>query len=351
MAPSSHAYHPPRGSNKSPSRSSCPPAPRRRQFCHSSSRPTFRMRPALLPPLVIPKRHSTQPVLLEKEMAIPQYRPSYQSLPPRPRPQPRPELKLDDFDDIDVFNFYNPCLLPPSPIKPVPVRASTDPGIVELPAHPREPSPCADLGLRRWTHTVSRREKSYRRRSNDNAPMPSRPRSRSPSPYLDPSQGLPSAPLAPKPRRVSLPKWEGYNVPDTSPPPIVFHRHHAEEDNEHTPLEKDTLCRDDARDEDTEATTPYLAAKPDTDARVSQDGYHEREQAALRELWGVIDGLLGPGSSLGDYDAKSIASSVEALGKGWQGKGRMTGGEKPHSMYGQHEGAWWRAFRQGLLLS
>ena len=308
------------------------------------------MRPALLPPLVIPKRHSAQPVLLEKEMAIPLYRPSYQSLPPRPRPQPRPELRLDEFDDIDVFNFYNPCLLPPSPIKPVPVRANTDPGIVELPTHPRDPSPCPALGLRRSTHTVKGRHQNYRRRSSDNTLMQSHPRSRSPSPPSRPIPRTPSPPLAPQPRGVSLPQWEGYNVADTSPPPIVFHLQ-SENDREHTPLQQDASCEDGQRGQETEAITPYLAVRPGSEHRVSQDGYYEREQAALRELWGVIDGLLGPGASLGDYDAKSIASSMENLGKEWEGKARQAGRDKDHSMYGQHEAAWWRAFRQGLLLS
>jgi hypothetical protein len=109
-------------------------------------------------------------------------------------------------------------------------------------------------------------------------------------------------------------------------------------------------------EEDEEYTTPYLAMRPDSRGtqQQQQQGYQEREQAALRELWGVIDGLLGPGKQLGDYDAKSIASSMDGLAgikaaDGWDGGVRRECGEGDQIMYG--EATWWRAFRQGLLLS
>ncbi|EAQ93779.1 hypothetical protein CHGG_02014 [Chaetomium globosum CBS 148.51] len=104
-------------------------------------------------------------------------------------PSRPPELKLDDIDDIDVFNFYNPCLLPPSPIRPFPARSHTDPTL-NLPAPPpysRDPPPdsMSAPGLRRSTYTVSRRGRETNpRRTNYVAIMPPAPasRPRSPSP-------------------------------------------------------------------------------------------------------------------------------------------------------------------------
>lgn len=42
--------------------------------------------------------------------------------------------------------------------------------------------------------------------------------------------------------------------------------------------------------------------------------YVERERDALRELWGAVDTLLGPGSGLGDYDATSTIDSNATIG-------------------------------------
>jgi hypothetical protein len=110
--------------------------------------------------------------------------------------------------------------------------------------------------------------------------------------------------------------------------------------------------------------TPYLAVRPGSWLGMGREegGYvygqeryghgQERDQLALRELWGVIDGLLGPGKNLGDYDANSIASSMDELAKAagqWDGVGKSDSSRGGESMYG--EAAWWRAFRQGLLLS
>lgn len=103
--------------------------------------------------------------------------------------------------------------------------------------------------------------------------------------------------------------------------------------------------------------TPYLAVRPDSRLGMGRleggcwDG-QERDQLALRELWGVIDGLLGPGKNLGDYDANSMAGSMDGLAKAagqWDGVGKRDSSRGGESMYG--EAAWWRAFRQGLLLS
>ncbi|KAH6651292.1 hypothetical protein F5144DRAFT_559040, partial [Chaetomium tenue] len=196
MAPTSQIYRPswkPNRPHRRPRRPSL--QSRDRQIRCESAPPRFRMRPDLLPPLVIPKRRSPPPILvashaqhIQREVERP-FRPSYHSLSPRLRASRPPELKLDDIDDIDVFNFYNPCLLPPSPIRPFPARSHTDPTL-NLPAPPpysRDPPPdsMSAPGLRRSTYTVSRRGRETNpRRSNYVAIMPPAPaaRPRSPSP-------------------------------------------------------------------------------------------------------------------------------------------------------------------------
>ncbi|KAK4151061.1 hypothetical protein C8A00DRAFT_36290 [Chaetomidium leptoderma] len=335
------------------------------------------MRPALLPPLVIPTRHSAKPILIapsyyyqpQTERAISSYRPSYQSLPPKPPPKPRRqaplEIKLEDFDDIDVFNFYNPCLLPPSPIRPMPARASTDPNLTESSTCTRDPLACPAPGLRRSTYTVTRRERSNCGRNNRITASFPPPRSRSPSPPPPYAKSLPplpieSTPVSPiesrppspvpalRPRRFSLPQW------DTSSSIYTFETLDVE--SLLSPKEGQGSQREEVEEEVEEYLTPFLQSRPVSLFGRSQDGYEEREQTALKELWGVIDGLLGPGTGLGDYDATSIASSMEGLGKALRGleggDSSRNSGVRVDSVYGvQQEAAWWRAFRQGLLLS
>lgn len=104
-----------------------------------------------------------------------------------------------------------------------------------------------------------------------------------------------------------------------------------------------------------------------------------RDSAAMRELWGVIDGLLGPdGRRLGDYDASRMSmttngslgvnGNVPANGNEVEKEGYVVsevseeseseteeeeeeeqdaGDKKRYS--GEH--TWWRAVRQGWLLS
>ncbi|KAK4040971.1 hypothetical protein C8A01DRAFT_15212 [Parachaetomium inaequale] len=349
------------------------------------------MRPDLLPPLVIPKRRTRAPILVAShpqqptEQPVSQYRPSYQSLPPKPLPKPPAEHKLDDFDDIDVFNFYNPCLLPPSPIVPFPARAHTDPTLSSAPPPPysRDPPPGVAPGLRRSTYSLSRRDRDYRRRSNYVALLPPS-RSRSPSPPRGSSETPPSpfsiqrspSPLyARPPPQISLPHWDtcGRSSFEVSRPPSPAVAPHPQPVaslpvpqwdasssiySVYTGEVPTMHANDDGADswgqEDEEYTTPYLAMRPDSrGTQQQQQGYQEREQDALRELWGVIDGLLGPGKRLGDYDAKSIASmdslaNLKAAG-GWDGAVKRSSGDSDQTLYG--EATWWRAFRQGLLLS
>ena len=334
------------------------------------------MHPALLPPLDIPKRWSARPVLLDGLMDQPIYRPSYHSLPPKPRPQPRPTV---DFDDIEVFNFFNPCLLPPSQINPIPARLTIDRGLVELPARTRGPSPCPapDVGLRRSTLTVTRRGRSYRRRSNGNPLTQSYPRSRSPSPAF-PESGPPSpSPLSPEPRRVNLPQWDEYSVAnmqwdddsdtdsqwdgktvagsqwdecsvvDMAPSSPVAHQAYSETEWDDTPVESQHTHR---AEETLEDDTPYLK---ETEYWLRQETGPDGEQAALRELWGAIDGMLGPGANLGDYDTKSVAGTVDGLRTpvdDWNGDVRRGSDERVRGDCGR-EASWWGAVRRSLLLS
>jgi hypothetical protein len=321
------------------------------------------MRPTLLPPLVIPKRPSRQPVLVasyphQMEEPISYYRPSYHALPPKPLP-PRPELKLDDIDDIDVFNFYNPCLLPPSPIRPVPAGTSTEPDLAELPTPAEAPAPCPEAGLRRSTYTASRRGRN--RRLSDYYSIPSIRSESPPPPRYTPELRPPSPFHVPQLRSVSLPRWDAsssiysFSIHETEgihPPGEGQDAEEDHTDGNHTDGNHTHGNHTDV-DKQQDPLTPYLRVRPDFDDRASQGGYQEREEAALRELWGVIDGLLGPGKKLGDFDAKSIvsmASSMEGQGK-TLGHSRHGSGERLGTYGTQHEATWWRAFRQGLLLS
>jgi hypothetical protein len=282
------------------------------------------------------------------EEPISYYRPSYNSLPPKPLP-PRPGLELDDIDDIDVFNFYNPCLLPPSPIRPVPPGTRTEPDLAELPARAEEPPALPETGLRRSTYTGSRRGRS--RRLSDYYSIPSIRSESPPPPRYSPELRPPSPLHVPQPRSVSLPQWDAsssiysFSIHETEGIHHPGEGQDAEEDHtdgNHTDV-----------DQQQDPLTPYLRVRSDFDDRASQGGYQEREEAALRELWGVIDGLLGPGRRLGDFDAKSIASMASSMdGQGKRlGHSRHGSGEGLSTYGTQHEATWWRAFRQGLLLS
>ncbi|KAL1839244.1 hypothetical protein VTJ49DRAFT_1722 [Mycothermus thermophilus] len=103
------------------------------------------MRPDLLPPLQIPQTYSSRPVLLGKyryptrpDQPVFFHTPSYSYLTYKPLPPPPSSRRLVDFDDIDVFKFYHPCVLPPSPIV-VPTRPNTEPA--ELPGCLANPPP------------------------------------------------------------------------------------------------------------------------------------------------------------------------------------------------------------------
>ncbi|KAL2186676.1 hypothetical protein L209DRAFT_780593 [Thermothelomyces heterothallicus CBS 203.75] len=501
---------------------SCPPrisfVPPDRPTLPNSARPRFRMRPEFLPPLIIPKRRTRTPILVatcprrqeqekqqqqqqdeeEKEQEqqpgrrpLPIFRSSYRTppatLPATAFPNPPPERKPDDFDDIEAFSFYNPCLLPPSPVAPpFATRSYTDPshGIPPLEPAPAPPPPppfpdyspqrwrqqqrqeedplpppprpgSAQPGLRRSTQPLNR---DYRRRGGNRAaasvpppafrPPRTHPAAR-PDPELPPSpfsiQRSPSRLYARPPRRragpgpgpgpaaqqqqqqrqISLPRWDtcgppGFEAsrppspvvaahPRPAKPPVEWdaksmsssvysmytddvvqspyysHSHNNNDDN-------DDSLYDDDDDDDGSSTpgswgrrdgggyvTPCLAVRPPgQEGRKrgggggggggGEGGYKEREAAALRDLWGVIDELLGPDRRLGDYDAMSITSSMNgemaaaaaAAAAAASAAGDHSRPSAPRASYSNREsrrsgvsgeGAWWRAVRQGLLLS
>ncbi|KAK3309431.1 uncharacterized protein B0T15DRAFT_3165 [Chaetomium strumarium] len=343
------------------------------------------MRPVSLPPLVIPNRRSPAPVLLGsyqgseqrlREMPVPvsRFRLVHRSPCDSPRPEPRVgPLEHDFIDDIDLFKFYNPCLLPPTPIRPHPATQCA-----ELPADSRDPAPRPDPSLRRSKRTVTRRSRSYRRHTHATGPYPRRARSRSPSqppPYsAGPARARsppPSPPRAPQPRRVSLPRWALWDLEDT---PVA-------DNNPYPEGQQDTPESDGTLDMGRRHNTPSLVRGPEDGGSrlgvVDECGYYEQqqaqqqEQAALRELWGVIDGMLGPGTNLRDYDARSVsaASSIYSPWDGvdvddvWNDGLRQQGGISSSSSSSSSEdtvvpdgyeapqkAGWWRSFRQGLLL-
>ncbi|KAL2145780.1 hypothetical protein VTI28DRAFT_6279 [Corynascus sepedonium] len=381
------------------------------------------MRPDLLPPLIIPKRRTRPPILVAthpghqtEQPPLPVYRPSYPSLPARAFPNPPPEQRLDDIDDIDVFDFYNPCLLPPPSVATFPSRSHTDPShnFPPPPPYTLDPQPESASGLRRATQPLNR---EYRRRANHQV-VPSRPHT-PPTTRRDPE--LPPSPFSiqrspsrlyartEKPARkpIRLPQWDacgggggGPSFESSRPPsPVVAphpqparppdwdatssvysiytddvraspyphdHRDNGEEDDSSSSRGSPASW---GHDDEGGYITPYLAMRqPGENQRPSQEGggfgyYREKEEAALRDLWGVIDGLLGPGGKrLGDYDAASIASSVSmsematAAGVAAADDHSDTTPRASHhresgqSVHGDGT-AWWRAVRQGLLLS
>ncbi|KAL2150987.1 hypothetical protein VTH82DRAFT_6085 [Thermothelomyces myriococcoides] len=228
------------------------------------------MRPELLPPLIIPKRRTRTPVLVavhprrqdpekpqeedgkeEKEKVVEKteqsggqfsiFRPSCQTprapLPASAFPNPPPERKPEDIDNIEAFSFYNPCLLPPSPVAPsaaarsypdprpgfphlgpAPLPPDTSPqrwrqrhrqqeeaeeeegGNLLLPPPPPPPSSRPDSaqpGLRRSNQPLNR---DFRRRRDNRAaasvpPPASRP-PRTPPPKTQADPGLPPSPFS-----------------------------------------------------------------------------------------------------------------------------------------------------------
>ncbi|AEO59566.1 hypothetical protein MYCTH_2128634 [Thermothelomyces thermophilus ATCC 42464] len=479
------------------------------------------MRPEYLPPLIIPKRRTRTPILVatcprrqeqekqqqqqqqdeeEKEQEqqpgqrpLPIFRPSYRTppatLPATAFPNPPPERKPDDIDDIEAFSFYNPCLLPPSPVAPpFETRSYTDPshGIPPLEPAPAPPLPdyspqrwrqrqrqrqegdplpprprpgSAQPGLRRSTQPLNR---DYRRRGGNRAaasvpPPPFRPPRTPPPARPDPE--LPPSPFSiqrspsrlyarpplrrggPRPgagpgtgpaaqqqqqqqqqqkHQISLPRWDTCGPPgfDASRPPspvVAAHRrpakppvewdaksmsssvysmytddvvqspYYSHSHNNNDDDDNDNNLYDDDDDDDDGSSTPGSWGRRDGGAYVNvtpclavrppgqegrrggggggEGGYKEKEEAALRDLWGVIDELLGPDRRLGDYDAMSITSSMNgemAAAAAASAAGYHSRPSAPRASHSNREsrqsgvsgeGAWWRAVRQGLLLS
>jgi hypothetical protein len=83
----------------------------------------------------------------------------------------------------------------------------------------------------------------------------------------------------------------------------------------------------------------------------------EWEETALKDLWDAIDGLLGPGArQLEGYDTGTIDhETMRQLAKAVDGNKRdtrHTQGESIPIAFGvEQDSAWWKAFRQGLLMS
>ncbi|SPQ17683.1 ecbeb8a4-1890-44c6-a640-9e664e630471 [Thermothielavioides terrestris] len=317
------------------------------------------MRPSLLPPLVIPQRFSAAPILLAShdqqqvvDQRISQYRSSFprsqaeaKPEPPLPPPPPPPvaALPLDDLDNVDLFNFYHPCLLPPTPIQPRQAShafVNRDPA--ELPADAVVPASRLPRGLSRYKYTASRRGRgSFRRRNLDGLTRPQRP----------PLSPLASSP-SPQPRRVSLPKWEGCESGDAMPTPGAGEDDAAGEDNVLVGS-VNRACDAPSLDYCDDSGSEY------GDYSVGECGSpnweSEEERVALRELWDVIDDLLPGGNVLDHADIQELVNAGETGSDagGWNDVARRSDDGSVDSGYGAapQDTAWWRDFRQRLLLS
>lgn len=271
----------------SPGESHKPPYPSPRHvqqqpppYC--PTRPTFRMLLALLPRLIIPKNLSPKPILLANPSRQPQmkrpvayHRPSYQNR--QPKPPPRPAIRLEEFDDIEVFTFYHPCLFPPPTIQHKPPSMGTL-AAVKLPSDSREQSWSPAPSLRRSQHTINRKERSHRRRSKQATVPPSQP-----CLHCMPQPNEANRPLSPlplRPRRVSLRPWAECNNIQPIAVPERFGR--GKEG-----LDQEVNTSDDE-------LTPYLRTPSSSEDETNLQEHHSPEQAALRELWVCLKGSWAP---------------------------------------------------------
>ncbi|KAK4096833.1 hypothetical protein N658DRAFT_527466 [Parathielavia hyrcaniae] len=287
------------------------------------------MRPGLLQSLLTPKRPLRQPQQMEQH--VPYYRPSHLSLPLKPLPR-RPGLAPDEIDDIDAFNFYNPCLFPPSPSTPVPHRQGTASRLEELPASSQETSPSAPPGHHQAniTASIGSDRNLHGRNNGDDDQAATNSRSPSPPPRYTLEPQAPS--LLHVRLKVNLPIWDASSrIPMAS---------------EETHVLPALGGMGDTQTQEEDYSMSDQGFKLDQDDGASQGGYQDREQAALRELWDLVDDLLGPGKALADGDANSIVSFVGNM----EGRERPMGDEK--SGRGERTSSystWWQAFRQGLV--
>jgi hypothetical protein len=330
-----------------------------------------RMRPDLLPPLRIPQKQSPKPVLVGKyrcparpERKVLGHKPSnshstFKPLPPLP--PFRKSHRLVDFDDIDVFKFYNPCVLPPSPVI-VPTKPAAEPA--ELPGSFPKPPPDIDgssAGDREIQERTPRGEHAQQSRGQaepkdetirhrDESTVISRVSS------LSSTQTVVEAPPPPEPperRRPPLINWDARSS---------FYSTDENLTNEHSRAIDNRRGNSNApiqRQED--LLTPRLNAEPSSNFQTTDP---EMENTALRELIGIIDELLDPGPNRFDTNDRSQRLSVGTLGTTLDYyflPREMLNVETTHSCNntpgsgGKHtpQGTtmtWWKALRQGLLI-
>ncbi len=141
--------------------------------------------------------------------------------------------------------------------------------------------------------------------------------------------------------------------------------------------EEDGAAKDSVWDEWGYMTPYYLAVSTGGDGIEEEKEVEEEKQEALEVLWGVIDGLLGPGETrLGEYDIEGAVEAQatievgandvdEAFGGGiagvgvkWNDETRRASGRGVVGMEAlrercaaKQEMGWWRDFRQGLVMS
>lgn len=249
-----------------------------------------RARPYTLPPLVIPRRDSPQPVLvvghgheppeqpgpLKRDARARAEAPKPLRTQPRAPPRPEPEPKLDVLDDIvALFQFHNPCLLPPTPGS----ELNLDLSLVGTCPLPRSSQPAPPASIRRCPARRRRDQAADTQRSL--TPLRSQP------PALSPSRSRPVC-RAQRHTTIGTTTTENEDGKNLNGVPLV-----RQWEDEQRTLGQPQTFRD------------------MMDGRPPQE-YEKQQRETLKELWAAVDAMLGPGAGLGDYDTVSIME--------WDGK-------------------------------
>ena len=334
------------GAKKAPPRPPEPPRSRQTPTCHRSAKPIFRMRPASLPPLIIPRQRCPKPIFLASYLEHPLKQPVFNKPIPQmqahakplpqlpsqpPQPQPIPIAKSDpnwDVDDIvALFQFHHPCLLPPTPISNRHSVALTL----------NRSGSCPLPGSLRRTPANRSRKYSTRRHTdigsrNTRTTPPPESESETPSLFFVPSPPPPYYEQdAFQPRFDSdsvnwrQPQLRHTTIAAPSPPPtpaiVEEIRVHLDGMLNASPIVKEVGATLDGMllDVEEEWDDGYYTFQ----SRVGVDdvpvdngtleAFGEREREALKELWDVVDGLLGPGPALGEYGGVGGATGVGAV--------------------------------------
>ncbi|KAL2270772.1 hypothetical protein VTJ83DRAFT_143 [Remersonia thermophila] len=296
------------------------------------------MRPDRLPPLQIPHAYATRPVLLGNRRGTARrdqpifFCPSscsYLTYSPLPRLPPRQQLV--DFDDIDVFKFYHPCVLPPSPFR-IPCRQNIEPAALGDGA-PNPPPPS-----RRDERSAEQEPGGSGGEQGDGSVGgPCSIADADPDAVASPSSAPPPPP--PERRRPPLFDWDASSSVYPNPTDAEYRLHSGHSERE-GPGGWGSMRSPPGCSPRTCGEPPLTHAEPG--------------HAALAELWGVIDELLAerthpPGDcdgtlclAAGPWESAYLAEGPngdEAHDR--QSPGQATAPE-PQQI------PWWKLIREGL---